>query len=71
MGNSNSTDSLLQQYEGKIEIIEPLNLKDYEDDDHQEDTDNEEEDSDDEFYDADEFNEKVNQLVCSVSMTKI
>ncbi|XP_063430802.1 basic immunoglobulin-like variable motif-containing protein isoform X1 [Mytilus trossulus] len=68
MGNSNSTESLLQQYEGKIEIIEPLNLKDYEDDDHQEDTDNEEEDSDDEFYDADEFNEKRPPTLIDVSI---
>ncbi|XP_052107069.1 basic immunoglobulin-like variable motif-containing protein isoform X1 [Mytilus californianus] len=70
MGNSNSTDSLLEQYEGKIEIIEPLNLRDngFEDDEIQEDTDNEEDDSDDEFYDADEFNEKRPPTLIDVSI---
>jgi hypothetical protein len=28
MGNSSSNENVLQQYEGNIEIIEPLNLRD-------------------------------------------
>lgn len=60
MGNSSSNESVLQQYEGNIEIIEPLNLGDdeMEDDEIQEETDDENNESEDEFYDADEFNDQ-------------
>lgn len=60
MGNSSSNESVLQQYEGNIEIIEPLNLRDdeMEDDEIQEETDDENDKSEDEFYDADEFNDQ-------------
>ena len=60
MGNSSSNENVLQQYEGNIEIIEPLNLRDdeMEDDEIQEETDDENDESDDEFYDADEFNDQ-------------
>lgn len=75
MGNASSTDSILRHYEGKIEIIEPLQLRDsYIEDEMQEDTDysasnsDDDDDDDEEFYDANEFNEKVSSTfhVCTV-----
>lgn len=73
MGNASSID-ILKQYEGKIEIIEPLQLRDsYFEDEVQEEwdasgTDSDDDDDDDEFYDANEFNEKRPPTLIDVSI---